>query len=180
MIISSVSLKYARALADVALENRIHEQVLRELSAVDQLLKTHKDLRETFANPAIPLAAKRGIMEELGRRMSLSKVVVNFVLVLLEKARIHQFEQMAGAYQRVLDERQGIIQADVFSVQAVNDSVKRRLHDAVSGLTGKRVKMNYQQDASLIGGIKMQIGSTVFDGSIRTQLEEIRKRLAME
>lgn len=180
MIFSSVSLKYARALADVALENKVHEQVLHELSTFAQLLTTHEDLRDTFANPALPFATKRGIVEELGKRMSLSKVVINFVLVLLEKARIRQFEQMVGAYQRVLDERQGIILAEVFSVQAVNDSIKQRLHDAVSRLTGKRVKMNYHQDASLIGGIKMQIGSTVFDGSIQTQLDEIRKRLAME
>ena len=173
----SVATKYARVLADLASELQHEDQVRRALVAFGRLLRTHEELRETLVNPAIPFSAKRKIVEKLAEKIPLERIVVNFVLVLLENARIHQFDQMAEAYQMVLDERRGILRGDVFSGMELEEEVKRCLERTASSLTGKEVRLNYRLDDSLIGGIKMKIGSTVFDGSIRTQLDAIHRCL---
>lgn len=180
MILSSVALKYARALADVAFEQNLQGQILEQLYTFENLLTENPELPEALTNPAILFSSKRAIVEQIAERVAFSRIVANFILVLLEKARIHQFSQMVMAYQRVMDERQGILQGEVFAPEEVDSAVKKRLHETISALTGSTVKLNYHQDESLIGGLKLQIGSTVFDGSIRTQLDEIRKRLATE
>jgi F-type H+-transporting ATPase subunit delta len=87
-------------------------------------------------------------------------------------------QEMIEAYESVLDELRGTLRADVASCEEVEEAMDQRLRKAVSTLTGKQVKINYQQDESLIGGLKLQIGSTIYDGSIGTQLEEFRRRLA--
>lgn len=179
-MLSSVALKYARALAELAGEENRGRQVLDELIQFRELLQGHRQLLEVLVNPALPFAAKRTIVERLAESVPLSRVVVNFILVLLQKARIQQFDQLVGAYERVLDERLGIVHAQIFSTREMEEAVKERLQEAVSRLTGKKAKLRYQLDEELMGGLKMQIGSTVFDGSVRTQLEEIRRRLATE
>ena len=176
-MLSSVATKYARVLADVALELQQEGQVQEALTVFGRLLRTNEELRETLVNPAIPFSAKRKIVEKLAEKILLEHIVVNFVLILLENARIHQFDQMAEAYQMVLDERRGILRGDVFSGRKLEEGVKKRLEQTASSLTGREVRLNYHLDDSLIGGVKMRIGSTVFDGSIRTQLDEIHRCL---
>jgi F-type H+-transporting ATPase subunit delta len=175
---SSVDLKYARALADVAGEVNAADQVHLELLQFQELLRDSSELRETLVNPAIPFSSKRRIIEQLAQRLGLLKMVVNFLLILLEKARIERFDGIIEAFQEVLDQQRGILRASVFTSRALHPSVRSKLHKAVSNWTGKEVTLNYQLDDSLIGGIKIQIGSEIFDGSIRTQLDEIQRRLA--
>ena len=177
-MVSLVPLKFAQALADVAGELKQEDQGLEELSSFSALLGSHKELMETFTHPAIPFSAKRNIVQELAKKIPLTQTVVNFILVLIERARLPQFHEVLEAYEGILDELHGILRADVFSFEQVNKAVDQRLQKAVSTLTGKKVKINYHVDESLIGGLKLQIGSTIYDGSIGTQLEEFRRRLA--
>ena len=179
-MISSVSLSYARALAEVAGELQQEDQVKGELSAFAELLSSHQELMKTLIHPAIPFSAKRNIVQEFAQRIPLTEIVVNLILVLLEHARMPQFQEVTEAYGSILDELHGILPAEVYSCEKVEEAVDQRLQEAVSTLTGKRVKISYHVDESLIGGLKLQIGSTVYDGSIGTQLEEIRRRLASQ
>jgi len=174
---SVVLLKFAQALADVAGELKQEDQVLEELASFSALLGSHKELMETLTHPAIPFSAKRNIIQDLAKKIPLTQTVVNFILVLIERARLPQFQEVLEAYESVLDERHGILRADVFACEEVDKAVDQRLQKAVSTLTGKKVKINYHVDESLIGGLKLQIGSTIYDGSIGTQLEELRRRL---
>ncbi len=177
-MVSFVPLKFAQALADVAGELQQEDQVLEELSGVLELLGSHKELMQTLTHPAIPFSAKRQIVEELARRIPLTQIVANFILVLIEHARLPQFQEVLEAYEGVLDGLHGILRADVFACEEVDKAVDQRLQKAISTLTDKKVKINYQVDESLIGGLKLQIGSTIYDGSIDTQLEEFRRRLS--
>lgn len=179
-MIPSIALKYARALAELAAEGNQQDLVHRELVTVNELFQAHGKLIETLKNPSIPFSAKRGIVEQIAETVSLSPMVVNFTLVLLEKARIHQFDQMVGAYQVVLDERQGIVRGEVTSCQAISPAIQQRLEEVASSFTGRKVRLDYHTDESLIGGLRLQMGSTVLDGSIRTQLNEMRRRLTAE
>jgi F-type H+-transporting ATPase subunit delta len=170
-------LKFAQALADVAAELKQEDQVLEELTSFSALLDSNKELMEALTHPAIPFSAKRNIVQELAKEIPLTRTVVNFVLVLIERARLPQFQEVLEAYEGILDELHGIVRADVFASEKVGKAADQRLQKAVSTLTGKEVKVHYHVDESLIGGLKLQIGSTIYDGSIGTQLEEFRRRL---
>jgi F-type H+-transporting ATPase subunit delta len=165
-------------MADVAGEVEAADQVQLDLLRFQELLRDSSELKEILANPAVSFPSKRRIVEQLAQRLNLLKMVVNFIFVLLENARIHKFDDVLEAYREVLDQRRGILRASVYSPRELNTSVRRKLDRAVSDWTGKKVKMNYHLDESLIGGVKVQIGSEIFDGSIRTQLDEIQRRLA--
>ncbi len=176
-MVSLVPLKFAQALADVAGELKQEDQVLEELSSFSALLGSHKELMETLTHPAIPFSAKRNIVQEMAKKIPLTQTVVNFILVLIERARLPQFQEVLEAYESILDELHGIVRADVFACEEVDKAVDQRVQKAVSTLTGKKVKISYHVDESLIGGLKLQIGSTIYDGSIGTQLEQFRRRL---
>lgn len=169
--------KYARALAEVTVESKQESRVQEELSAFAELLASHKELRDTLNNPAIPFSAKRNIVEEIGRMASLGQMIVNFALVLLEHARIHQFQETVEAYDDVLDEFHGVLRARVVSSEELKEDVHERIREIAASLTGKEVQIDYEVDEALIGGFKLQIGSTIYDGSLQNQLDEIRRRL---
>jgi len=175
---SSKPSKYARALAEVAMESKQEDRVQEELGAFAELLGSHKDLSDALTHPAISFSAKRNIVEEIGRKASLEPMVVNFILVLLEHAQIGQFQKVVEAYQEVLDEFQGVLRARVVSSEELKQDVHDRIREIAAGSTGKEVKIDYDVDETLVGGFKLEIGSTIYDGSLQSQLDEMRRRLA--
>ena len=177
MVISSASLKYARALAGACADLEQQDQVRDQLGIFDGLLSSHQQLRRTFSNPTIPFSVKREIVQKLGERLSLNRLVVNLLCVLLENDRIHQFRQMMDAYQVVLEQKRGILTVDAYCAEGIESSLKQRLEETIFTVTGKQVKFRYHVDESLVGGIKLRIGSTIIDGSIQTQLAAFRQQV---
>lgn len=177
-MISSIANKYARALADVVGESRAERDLLRELQAFGALLEEYEELGDALDNPAIPFSAKRRIVEELQEPLSISKSVVNFILVILKNNRMKKFDDFVRAYEEVVDRRSGVVRVDVYSPHALGSSARERLNRAIASLTGSEVKLNYNVDEALIGGLKLRFGSQIFDGSIQTQLEQIRRQLS--
>lgn len=176
--IPGVIRKYAEALLDVAAEQGQERGVHNGLLAFSELLNSHPHLKETLGNPAFSFSAKRNIVQKIAERLDFPPIAVNFVLVLMVKARLHQFPEALEAYELALDERSGVLRGAVSSSRELGGKEKEGLQERLSRVTGQRVKISYDVDASLIGGVKLRVGSIVFDGSIRTQLEEIRRRLA--
>jgi F-type H+-transporting ATPase subunit delta len=172
--------KYGRALADVTLELGRADEALAELRAFGALLDAHADLYKTLINPALPFARKRAIVELVAPRSSLSQPVVNFILILLKSARLKQYAQFIEGYEAALDERRGVIRGTVYSAGELDKLARARLQDLFGKKTGKQVRLDFRQDESLIGGVKVLLDSTVFDGSIRSQLDQIKERLAGE
>ncbi len=174
---SSVAYRYARALAEVAGDLGQGQQALRELRLFGTVLSEHKDLLETLLNPALSFAVRRQIVERVAPAVPIGRITLNFLLVLLRAARLKNYAEVVDVYELVLDERRGVIRGTVFSVIELDDQLRRRLEHALAERTGKQVKLQHVRDDSLIGGLKLQLGSTVFDGSIRSQLDQIRGRL---
>ncbi len=174
---SSLAVKYGRALLDAVAELRREEETLKELTQFQQLLSGHAELCDTLENPALPFSAKRNIVEAIAERLPLSKPVRNFLLVVLENGRMAQFPKLLEGYQQVWDQRRGLLRGRVESAKGLEKVVRDKLEAAIGHLSGHEVKLDYQADPSLIGGLKLQVGSTIFDGSIRTQLKEIERRL---
>jgi F-type H+-transporting ATPase subunit delta len=152
--------------------------VKQDLESFAEAFETHKDLREVLLSPTIPLDAKRKIVEQVAKGMGLLRIMANFLLVILEQSRLGMLDEFVEAYEAVLDDLAGVVRVEVYSSCPLRSGVQGRLEKVMTELTGKVVKLSYQVDEKLIGGLKMQLGSKVFDGTIRTQLEELRRRLA--
>lgn len=176
-MVSSTYAKYAEALVEVAEENRSIEVVSADLKTFTELLMGNDELLAVFSMPSVSLTAKRRILEEIASRLRLARIVVNFLLLLLDRGRIDQLDAVFSAYQEVLDERSGVVRVGVVSSHPLGKTIRNQLKVKMNRLTGQSVKITYDVDETLIGGLKLQFGSMVFDGTIRTQLEELRRRV---
>jgi len=172
-------MKYARALAEVAAESELQNQVASDLEKFDSLLAESRDLRECLGNPAFTLHVKQQVVAEVARKIPVAGVVTNFLLLLVERNRHSQLTQIREAYQQVLDRKAGVVQADVESAQELPVAVRARLTAGLVRLTGGKVRLSYRIEPGLIAGIRVQIGSVVYDGSVQAELEQIRRELAV-
>ncbi len=178
---AAVAARYARALADVAFDPKAASggvDVLRaQLRSFGEAWTTSADLRNVLTNPAVPPARKRALLERLGQPLGLNRIALNFLFVLVDHRRIGLFDQVLASFDAIVDERLGIVRADVATPAALNDSERQLMEQALRSLTGKQVRVHYEVDPSLIGGAVTRIGSTVYDGSVREQLRLLKEQL---
>jgi F-type H+-transporting ATPase subunit delta len=178
--VSTLADRYAAALADVAVEKNRADQVRQELAQFIALLHESPQLGVLLGNPAVPRASKHRVLEALVALLGAGKTLRNFLFVVLDRERIQLLGEVQQAFDAQLDERQGITRANVISARELDDVEKVQLRGALEHISGKRVEAQYQLDPALIAGTVVRVGSTVYDGSIRTQLERLRARLASQ
>jgi F-type H+-transporting ATPase subunit delta len=177
---ASVIGTYARAFADVVMtaKNQIDPaRALQELHSIEALFKESDPLRRVMENPSIPGDRKRAVLDALTTRLGTTRQVRNFVAVLTDHQRLPLFSDILKQVERELDERQGLAEAQVSSARQLSDAEKKMLEAEITRMTGKKVRAKYEQDASLLGGAVVQVGSTIYDGSVKGQLEKIREQL---
>ena len=172
--------RYASALVDVALEKKQADQVKAELSAFVALVRESAELRAFLANPTIGRAIKHAAIEQLVARMGASRTLRNYLFVIVDQRRAGMLEEIEQAFSRILDARQGITQATVTSAGELNPKERAELAAVLTKLTRERVQAEFATDSTLIGGTVVRIGSTIYDGSIRTRLERMRARMISE
>jgi F-type H+-transporting ATPase subunit delta len=180
-MLSVVATRYAKALVDVitAPGSRIEaSRVLNELRSTDAIIAGSTDLRNILLSPAVPPSRKRAVMARLVEPMGLTKQVRNFIFVLIGHRRIPQFASIVDAFEMLLDDRLGYVRADISSAGPLTDTQRANLEAQLSRLAGKTAKLQFTTDASLIGGVVARVGSTVYDGSVRGQMERLRAKLA--
>jgi F-type H+-transporting ATPase subunit delta len=172
---ASVASTYARAFADVVLSARLNaDRSIAELGAIAGLLAESSDLRRVWENPAIPADQKRRVLDVIAQRDGVSTQVRNLVAVLIDHRRVHFLEPIIAQLEKELDARLGFAEAKITSARELGDSEKREFEAQVGKLTGKKVRARYGQDASLLGGAVVRIGSTIYDGSVKGQLERLK------
>jgi F-type H+-transporting ATPase subunit delta len=177
---ASVVGTYARAFADVAMtkSNQLDPaRMLEELHGIEALLKESDPLRRVLENPSIPGNGKRAVLDAITQRLGTTRQVRNFVAVLIDHRRLPLFSEILKQLEQELNERQGFAEAQVSSARPLGDPEKRMLETEIAKMTGKKVRAVYEQDASLLGGAVVQLGSTIYDGSVKGQLERIREQL---
>jgi F-type H+-transporting ATPase subunit delta len=177
MISSAIFGRYARSLADVVLEKREDAAVVRDLGVYREIFLAVPNLLETFHNPAIPRENKQKILSELLAHYPVSQTTANFLRLLLDHNRIRYFHEICDLFTRTVNERNGIITAQVASAAPLSEADQSRLRESLSRITGKRVLLDVHTDQALLGGVVVRVGSTVYDGSVRRQLAEVRRRL---
>jgi F-type H+-transporting ATPase subunit delta len=170
---------YARAFADVVIKSRLDAaRSTAELREIASLLNESVDLRRVWENPAIPADQKRRVLDVIAQRDAISKQVRNLVAVLIDHRRVHFLESIIVQLEKELDARMGFAEAQITSARALGDAEKREFEAQVEKLTGKKVRARYGQDPSLLGGAVVRVGSTIYDGSVKGQLERIREAIS--
>ncbi len=175
---ASVVGAYARAFADVVVGSKLDPARMQgELRTVEALLAGSDPLRRVLENPSIPGERKRAVLDAIVERLGLTRAVRNFIAVLTDKRRLPLFSDILKQIDQELNDRLGFADAEVSSARALTDAEKRLLENEVAKLTGKKVRARYQQDSSLLGGAVVKVGSTIYDGSVKGQLEKMREQL---
>jgi len=178
--LASVVGTYARAFADVVMtkSNLLDPaRMLQELHGIEALLQESHPLRRVLENPSIPGDRKRAVLDAITQRLGTTRQVRNFVAVLTDNRRLPLFSEILKQVEQELDDRQGFAEAQVSSARQLSDPEQQMLEVEIAKMTGKKVRARYAQDASLLGGAVVQLGSTIYDGSVKGQLDRIREQL---
>jgi F-type H+-transporting ATPase subunit delta len=153
------------------------EAAVNHLRDLDSAVRGSLDLRNVLASPAIAVERKNAVMGRLCDALGMDRLLKNFVFVMVRKRRSGMLTQIREAFERLLDERIGVVKAQVSSAQEISAGSRASLEAQLSRVTGKRVRAHYAVDPALLGGVTARIGSTVYDGSVRGQLEVLRRKL---
>lgn len=176
---ASVTSTYARALADVVFDLRLDAgKTLQEAQSLSQSVASSRPLRDVWEAPSIPAEQKRALLDAIVAHEGISRSVRNFVAVLIEHRRIKFLEPMVKAFEQELNRRMGFTEAEITSARELGQAERGALEAQVEKVTGRKVRARYAQDVSILGGAIVKIGSTIYDGSVKGQLERIREILS--
>ena len=175
---ASVINTYARAFADVVMANHLDAQkTLAEAQQIAALARESKALREVWEAPSIAAEQKRAVLDAIVRKIGVSKPVRNFVAVLIDKQRIRLLSEIVAQFAQELNQRLGFAEAEITTARELTTDERQDMERDLARVTGKRIKAHYAQDRSILGGAIARVGSTVYDGSVKGQLERIRLQL---
>jgi len=174
----AVASRYAEALADVAQAHKNEFGVKRDLGAFVEIFLSSADLRNFLASPAAGREAKQKVIEEIAARMDLAPEVRNFLFVLVDNGRTRALAEIQQAFGEELNARLGIVEAEVTSARGLSAAEKEELTAALVRETGrKKIEARYAEDKTLLGGVRVRVGSTVYDGTVRERLNRLREQL---
>src|SRR5690349_18454266 len=173
--------RYAKALFDVALEEKADlAQIDRDLHAVDEMMKASPDLLLNLSRGSVTDAQRQSLMEAIAKAMSLSAPVSKLIALLGRSGKLELMPDLADAYRERLRSHQNVVRADVTSAAPLSPEKTRALEESLSKVTGKKVELSVSVDPDLLGGVVARIGSTVYDGSVKTQLTKMRQELTKQ
>ncbi len=176
----SASLQYANALADIALAQGAAEAAAMQLESFGAAYEQSAELRTFLASPAVSVEAKHAVLEKIVKRLGASKIIRNFLFVIADHRRTQLIPEIIATFQQVIRQRQGVAEAEVSSAVELSAAQKKDLAATLARLTGKKIEPRYSLDPALLGGAVVRIGDTIYDGSVRSRLNEMRARLAVE
>ncbi len=178
-MVSVVATRYAKALADVVVlgDKLDAAEVLMQLRAIQDLIESSADLRNALASPAVAPVRKRAVLARLLESMNTFRQVRNFMFLISDHRRVNELGSIIEAFERRMDDRLGFIRADVASALEMGGEQKSALEGQLSRLTGRKARVRFTTDPSLLAGLVARVGSTVYDGSARGQLERLKVRL---
>jgi F-type H+-transporting ATPase subunit delta len=180
VIAGSLARRYAKALLEIGVQQQTYDALGKELDRAADTLRSSPELRVALENPVFSLEKRKLIMDELSRRLALSKTVRNFIMLLLDKGRIAALPDIARVHRTLIDEHAGRMRATVTSARPLDPLLESRLKTALEKSSGKVVLFDKREDPAILGGLITQLGDTVYDGSVRTQLQQLREELLSE
>jgi F-type H+-transporting ATPase subunit delta len=173
----AIARRYAKALLLIGKEDGQAQTYKEELAVFAQLIAQEMALDQALNNPLYDAEGRKKVLMAIIAKLGLSKVMSSFLMLLFEKRRIVFIGHINEFYQKLADELRGVARASLVSATALADETVEKIRSALSQRTGKNIILEVKQDPELIGGIVTQIGDLVLDGSIRTQLVNMRESL---
>ncbi|MGH7793884.1 MAG: ATP synthase F1 subunit delta [Candidatus Binatia bacterium] len=177
MIEGRLSRRYSKALFQLAREAGQEEQIGREIEQFFTLYN-ESDLQKVLTNPAVALATRRTILNQVTEGQQRSPLTVKFLSLLLERDRLAHLAGIVSCYRRLLNEATGRVEAKVISARALDTALTEQLRQQLRGISGKDVVLQEETDQELLGGLLIELEGKVYDGSIRTQLEIMKQLIA--
>jgi F-type H+-transporting ATPase subunit delta len=174
---SAAARRYARALFALARETSSVDAVRAELDALSRVLSENDEVRNAVFRPLHPSAERRAVLQSLCDHLRISPMVRNFCAFLVDQRRVIEFQAICDAFVELADQAAGRVRARVVSASPLSDAQQQRLRRALSARTGRDVELDVALDRELLGGAVASVGGLVFDGSLRTQLEQLRGSL---
>jgi len=173
----AIARRYAKALLMIGKEDGQTETYREELNGIAELIQGEKVLEQALTNPLYDAAGRRKVLEAVIEKMNLSKVMSSFLLLVFEKGRVGFIGSINEFYQKLADELKGVARASLVSATELSSEAVDKIRASLSKRTGKDITLEIEQDPTLIGGIVTRIGDLVLDGSIKTQLLNMRESL---
>lgn len=177
MSVETVARRYGTALADVVGKTGEVDSVRQELKTWEQIIAGSPELQSAFSNPSVAHQNKENILNSLLAKTNPSKTSANFLRVLLQNGRLTDLQEINAKFDSVLEERSGVVAAHIISARDLSETEKADLRTNIEKLTGRRAKIDFSIDQEIIGGVVTRIGSTVYDSSVKTQLNKLREEL---
>jgi F-type H+-transporting ATPase subunit delta len=176
---ATVTNTYARAFADVVFADHLDPAtILAEAESLAALVAGSRDLREVWHTPSIPAEQKRAVLDAIAARQPISRPVRNFMAVLIDHHRVDFLGAIVKQFGQELNQRLGFTEAAITSARALSEPERQSLEAVVEKLTGRKVLARYSEDATILGGAMVRIGSTIYDGSVKGTLERMREQLS--
>jgi F-type H+-transporting ATPase subunit delta len=171
--------RYARAYAEVVVKHKLNpEKTVAEFQQMADVVNSSRELRNVLQNPAVSREQKLKLLDSIIQHVGASKMLRNFLAVLIDHRRIGNIGDLVEQFKQELDRRLGIADARVSSVRELSSAEKKSLEQQLAMLTGKTVRTTYSQDPGLLGGVLVRVGSTIYDGSVQGRLQRMRAELA--
>jgi F-type H+-transporting ATPase subunit delta len=174
--------RYARALADVIFDSKAGhglkpEEAQSQLNDFDAAWHESADLREVFLDPSFPVAQKVAILDKLNTRLKMSQPVRNFIAVLINHDRLEALDEVLADFRQEMNARLNIAEVEVTSARKLDEHERRSLEARVAGMANSSISAKFREDPSLVGGVMVRIGSTVYDDSVRGRLNRLKEQL---
>jgi F-type H+-transporting ATPase subunit delta len=176
-LISNISKRYAHAFFEIAAEEKQLERYYNELTQFSSIINQDKALREFLANPVFEQAAKKGVVEKVIGKLQLSAMTINFLKLLVDKKRIEILPDIATCYRQLMDEALKKVRVNLKTAFPLSKDMQNYISTSLEKATGKQVEMTVEKDPALLGGIVIGVGDTLYDGSIKNQLNKMRNLL---
>jgi len=177
VIDTTLAKRYATALVEIAQEQNALDKYAADLNALSKLVEESRDFREVLINPVFTKEDKKKIAGPVLQKMGADPMVINFVYLLIDRKRIEQLTGIEKAFRAKVDEIRGITRGQVTSAEPLEQAELAQLTEKLANITGKQVIVTTKVDPSLIGGLVAKVGDMVFDGTIRTQLNQLKESL---
>jgi len=172
-----IARRYAKALLIIGKEDDKAETYKEELDRFSDLITSEKELEQAITNPLYDVGGRKKVLQAVIDKVNISKVMASFLLLLFDKGRFGFLNDINEFYKKLADELKGVVRASLVSATELSSETVEKIRTTLSKKTGKDIILEVEQDPSLIGGIVSRIGDLVLDGSIKTQLLNMRESL---
>ncbi len=176
---AALAARYARAFAQVVTSTNLQSApALEQLRNFAATLSSSRELREVLMNPSLAIQQKLGVIDAIAQRLNMSQSVRNFVAVIMDHQRLPELDSILTEYAALADTNAGMTEVEIVSARPLADEERNTLISTAGTLAGSQISATFTEDASLLGGAVLKIGSTIYDGSLKAQLAWMKQRLA--